>query len=84
MLPRIRHGGPRAARPLFFVLLLLLLLPAVAGASELTVHARVAHLWREYQVNADLTYTEIITVDTEVVTTHLPDDGVSLTWLSLR
>lgn len=34
------------------------------------MHARLAHLWRDYRVNPDLTYTETITVDTEVVTKH--------------
>ncbi len=31
------------------------------------MHARLTHLWREYQVNTDLTYTETITVDASVV-----------------
>jgi transglutaminase-like putative cysteine protease len=49
---------------------MLLVCAGTARAGEPTVHARIAELFRDFQVNADLTYTETITVDTQVVTEH--------------
>jgi transglutaminase-like putative cysteine protease len=63
----VRHPAPRLAR---LLCLAVLVLPAAARAGEPTIHAWLTHLWREYRVNADLTYTETITVDADVVTEH--------------
>jgi transglutaminase-like putative cysteine protease len=43
---------------------------SAAEAGEPTIHARVARSIEEYQVNPDLTYTETITDDTEILTEH--------------
>jgi len=49
----------------------LLSLPAGAAlAEEATVHTRLTHIFRDYQVNPDLTYTATITVDAEILTKH--------------
>ncbi len=39
-------------------------------AGEPTIHSRLPVLFRDFQVNPDLTYSEMLTVDTEVVTKH--------------
>jgi transglutaminase-like putative cysteine protease len=47
-----------------------LLASGAALAGEPTVHARLIHLFRDFQVNDDLTYTETIAIDEAVLTKH--------------